>query len=65
MEFGPLELIIILVIVVLLFGPGRLGKIAGEVGKGIRSFRENLSGEDEKKDESKDENSPPPPKSES
>ena len=65
MEFGPLELIIILVIVVLLFGPGRLGKIAGEVGKGIRSFRENLSGEDEKKDESKDENNPSPPKSES
>lgn len=36
------EWIIILVIVLLLFGPGRIGKIAGELGKGIRSFREGL-----------------------
>jgi sec-independent protein translocase protein TatA len=37
------EWIIILVIVVLLFGPGRIGKIAGELGRGIKSFREGLS----------------------
>ncbi|MCC6299114.1 MAG: twin-arginine translocase TatA/TatE family subunit [Anaerolineales bacterium] len=37
------EWIIILLIVVLLFGPGRIGKIAGELGKGIRSFREGLN----------------------
>jgi sec-independent protein translocase protein TatA len=36
------EWIIILVIVLLLFGPGRIGRIAGELGKGIRSFREGL-----------------------
>ncbi|HET9590877.1 MAG TPA: twin-arginine translocase TatA/TatE family subunit [Anaerolineales bacterium] len=36
------ELIVILVIVMLLFGPGRIGKIAAELGKGIRSFREGL-----------------------
>ncbi|MCK6539440.1 MAG: twin-arginine translocase TatA/TatE family subunit [Anaerolineales bacterium] len=44
-RFGPMELIILLVIVVLLFGPGRIGKIAGEIGKGIKSFREGLGGE--------------------
>lgn len=48
-RFGPMELIILLVIVVLLFGPGRIGKIAGEIGKGIRSFRDELSGD--KKDD--------------
>lgn len=56
-EFGIGELLVILVIVILLFGPGRIGKIAGELGKGIRSFREGISKDDEKKDEEKkDEN---------
>ncbi|MCS7283541.1 MAG: twin-arginine translocase TatA/TatE family subunit [Anaerolineae bacterium] len=40
------EWIIILVIVILLFGVGRLGKIGAELGKGIRNFREALSGKD-------------------
>jgi sec-independent protein translocase protein TatA len=47
MDIGAPELIIILVIVVLLFGPGRIGSVAGEVGKGIRNFRDGLSGKDE------------------
>jgi sec-independent protein translocase protein TatA len=41
------ELIIILVIVLLLFGPGRIGRIAGELGKGIRSFREGLTSKED------------------
>ena len=44
MQLGPLELGIILVIVILLFGVGRIGKIAGELGSGIRSFREGMKG---------------------
>ena len=39
---GPTELIIILVIVIVLFGVGRIGKIAGEMGSGIRAFREGM-----------------------
>jgi sec-independent protein translocase protein TatA len=46
MELGPTELILILLIVVLLFGVGRIGKIAGELGSGIRAFREGLQGTD-------------------
>lgn len=52
-RLGPMELIILLVIVVLLFGPGRIGKIAGEIGKGIKSFREGL-GSDNKDEQSTD-----------
>lgn len=46
-RFGPLELTILLVIIVLLFGPGRIGKVAGEIGKSIKSFRDGLGGKDE------------------
>ncbi|HSL30596.1 MAG TPA: twin-arginine translocase TatA/TatE family subunit [Anaerolineales bacterium] len=44
------EWIVILVIVLLLFGPGRIGRIAGELGKGIRAFREGL-GKDKQEEE--------------
>lgn len=36
---GPTELIIILVIVLLIFGAGRLAEVGGALGKGIREFR--------------------------
>jgi sec-independent protein translocase protein TatA len=39
---GTWELLIILVIVILVFGVGRISKIGGELGKGIRSFREGV-----------------------
>lgn len=46
-RIGTPELIIIFVIILLLFGVGRIGKIAGELGSGIRSFRKGLKGEEE------------------
>jgi len=45
-NIGIPELLIILVIVVLIFGAGRIAKIGGEMGKGIHSFREGLKGPD-------------------
>jgi sec-independent protein translocase protein TatA len=45
-NLGPTELIIILVIIIVLFGAGRISKIAGEMGQGIREFRKGLSSED-------------------
>ena len=44
---GVPELLVILVIIVLLFGVGRVGKLSGEIGKGIRDFREALSGKED------------------
>ena len=48
--------IIILVIVLLLFGPGRIGKIAGELGRSIKNFRDGLGSEkqDDQSTDSKD-----------
>lgn len=51
---GPTELIIILVIVLVLFGVGRISKIAGEMGSGIRAFKEGLQGPEEEKENKTD-----------
>ena len=40
--FGPTELILILVIVLVLFGVGRLARIGGELGSGIGQLRKEL-----------------------
>ncbi len=44
---GPLELVLILVIVAMLFGVGKLPEVFGSVGKGIREFRKNSQIDDE------------------
>ena len=44
---GGAEWIIILIIVILLFGPGRIGKVAGEIGRSIKNFRDGLGSKDE------------------
>jgi sec-independent protein translocase protein TatA len=49
---GP-ELLILLVIIIVLFGVGRIGKIAGEFGQGLREFRKGLSGEEKPAEERK------------
>ena len=41
---GVPELLIILGIIILLFGVGRIGKIAGELGSGIHAFKEGING---------------------
>ncbi len=57
-QLGAPELLILLVIVVILFGVGRIGKIAGELGSGIRAFREGLQGDDEKAEDNASQDSP-------
>lgn len=52
-RFGPTELMLILAIILVLFGVGRIGKIAGEFGQGIREFRKGLTGEEKPAEEPK------------
>ena len=45
------HLVIILLIVLVLFGAGRLPQIMGDLGKGLRSFKDSLKDDEIKKDE--------------
>lgn len=52
-RIGPIEIIIILVIILIIFGVGRLPEVGAGLGKGIRNFKKSMSGQDESKDEEK------------
>ena len=47
---GLPEVVVILVLALLIFGPGRITKVAGELGKGIHAFQEGLKSEDKGSD---------------
>ena len=51
-SLGTPELIIILVIVMILFGVGRIGKIGTELGSGIRAFRDGFKDDDQEQKDS-------------
>jgi sec-independent protein translocase protein TatA len=57
MSLGVPELLIILVIVILLFGVGRISKISGELGKSIRAFKDGLGAKDEDSQDKKTDSS--------
>ena len=47
MAIGPMQIVIILVLALLLFGAGRLAEVGKGLGQGIRNFKKGVSGEDE------------------
>jgi sec-independent protein translocase protein TatA len=61
-HFGLPELLIILVILLLIFGPSRLGDLGASLGKGIKGFRKSMKDDEidvtPPKDESKQINDP-------
>lgn len=46
-NIGPLEIGIVLVIALIVFGPKKLPDLGHSLGKGIREFKGSISGEDE------------------
>ena len=52
-RIGPWEIALILVIILIVFGVGRLPQVGGAIGKGLRSFRKAQHGEDEEEEEEK------------
>lgn len=47
------HLLVVLLVVLLLFGPGRLPKLMGDIGKGVRSLRDGLKGDEANKPDEK------------
>jgi sec-independent protein translocase protein TatA len=48
---SPVELIIILVVVLIVFGPKRLPDLGRSLGRGMREFKDSVTGKDKDKDE--------------
>jgi sec-independent protein translocase protein TatA len=46
-NIGPLEIIILLVIVLVIFGPKRLPELGRGLGKGMREFKDSVTGKDD------------------
>ncbi|HTN15968.1 MAG TPA: twin-arginine translocase TatA/TatE family subunit [Sphingomonadaceae bacterium] len=46
MNIGPVQILIIAVVILVLFGRGRISEMMGDFGKGVKSFRQGLSDED-------------------
>ena len=51
-NIGPLEIIVVLVIALIVFGPKRLPELGNSLGKGIREFKDSVTGEN--KDDDRD-----------
>ena len=50
---GPLEIGLILVVIMIVFGVGKLPQVGGAIGKGLRSFRKAQAGEEEEEEKPK------------
>jgi sec-independent protein translocase protein TatA len=50
-NIGPLEIVVILIIALIVFGPKRLPELGRSMGKGIREFKSSLSGEKDDEDD--------------
>ncbi len=46
MSVGPLQLLLIVLIIVLLFGTKKIGNIGSDLGKAIRDFKKGMNGDD-------------------
>ncbi|MBU2536034.1 MAG: twin-arginine translocase TatA/TatE family subunit [Chloroflexota bacterium] len=52
-HIGPWEIALILVIILIVFGVGKLPQVGGAIGKGMRSFQKGQRGEDVEEEEEK------------
>jgi sec-independent protein translocase protein TatA len=53
-NIGPLEIVIVLIIALVVFGPKRLPELGRSMGKGLREFKDSVTGKDDDEDDHKD-----------
>jgi len=53
-KMGPWEIALILVIILIVFGVGKLPQVGSAIGKGIRSFKKGQAGEEEEEEKGKE-----------
>jgi sec-independent protein translocase protein TatA len=53
-NIGPLEIIIVLIIALIVFGPKRLPELGSSLGRGIREFKETITGDRKDDDDDPD-----------
>jgi sec-independent protein translocase protein TatA len=53
-NIGPLEIIVVLIVALIVFGPKRLPELGNSLGKGIREFKDSVTGENKDDDEDAD-----------
>jgi sec-independent protein translocase protein TatA len=54
MGFSFGHILLVLLVVLVLFGAGKLPSVMGDLGKGLRNFKDGLKGTDDKKDDTTD-----------
>jgi sec-independent protein translocase protein TatA len=54
-NIGPMELVVILAIALIVLGPKKLPEVGRSIGKGMREFKDSLSGESEREHHDDDE----------
>jgi sec-independent protein translocase protein TatA len=57
-SIGPLEIIIVLIIVLVIFGPKRLPDLGRSLGRGMREFKDSVTGQDKEELPTGDDSAP-------
>ncbi len=57
-RIGPWEIALVLVIILIVFGVGKLPQVGGAIGKGLRAFKRGQRGEDEEEEEEEEKPKP-------
>lgn len=60
-NIGPLELAIVAIIALIIFGPKRLPELGRSLGDGLREFKSSVSGEDREDEDEEDDDEEIPP----